>query len=365
MDNRTSRLIVEPIKQPGVFAFFSRLKLICERDGSTPRWVIEGGCFRNGAQIAALELRDDHIILPSLSTTGMPSPAIGSRYPQFPESGHARFRTSFDAVIAQQHPWLRLHAQFSGGVGLQIALIHLIENDSTSVSEPFISTAFYEKSRFKFYVANASDEIQGRYHANGLFYEIELLEYIRHTCPRGQIVADVGANVGNHAVYFDKVLEASEVVVFEPNEVARAILKKNIALNDCKNVNTRYVQNGVSDTPARYRIGEMPTNNLGGTSLVEDSNGSITTVRLDDVLGCLRVGLIKIDVEGMEMSALRSASRLIATSSPVIAIEVTPESSSEVGAFLDGCGYRIERTFSMYVNFATLIAVSVGIFPQR
>jgi hypothetical protein len=110
-------------------------------------------------------------------------------------------------------------------------------------------------------------------------------------------------------------------------------------------------------------MGPTPTDNLGGTRLVADSEGAITTVRLDDVLGCFRVGLIKIDVEGMEMSVLRSAERLMASAASIIAVEVTPESVSDVRAFLDACGYRIERTFSMYVDIATLIAVPARIFP--
>ncbi len=364
MERCASRLIVEPTTHQGLVAFFDSIKLIDEGDGPMLRWELEGVCFRPGAHIAALELRNDDIKLPSIPTLGLPSPGIGSRYPQFPEGGYARCRISFDAKIAQQYPWLRLHAYFSGGEGLHIALIHLVENESASVSGPFISTVSYDKDRFQFYVANAGDEIQGRHHANGLFYEVALLEYIRDTCPRGLMVADVGANVGNHAVYFDKVLGSREVVVFEPNEVASAILLKNIALNNCKNVNTRYAKLGVSDTLIRYRIGETPLNNLGGTPLVADSEGPVTTVRLDDVLGCFRMGLIKIDVEGMEISVLRSAEKLIATAAPVIAIEVTPESVSEVRTFLDACGYRIERTFSMYVDIATLIAVPAAIFPR-
>jgi FkbM family methyltransferase len=365
MEPSSPRLIVEATVHPGLISFFDNIRLVRDADRSMHRWEVEGVCYRPGVRLEGLELRNDDIALPSSPSLRLPSPGIGSEYSQFPESDLARCRISFDASIAQQHPWLRLHAYFSDGEGRHVALIHFVENASTPVTAPFVSAVIYCKERFRFYVANTDDEIQGRYHANGLFYEAGLLEYIRDTCPSGLMVVDVGANVGNHAVYFDKILAAREVVVFEPNEAASKILLKNISLNECHNINTRYLGFGVSDALGRYRIGTTPHNNLGGTRLVADSGGSILTVSLDDVLSCFRVGLIKIDVEGMEMSVLRGATKLIAVAAPVMTIEVTPESISEVRAFLEGCGYRIERTFAMYDGIATIIAMPAGIFPPR
>jgi FkbM family methyltransferase len=364
VERYSSRLIVDQTAQQGLVAFFDSVKLLSDPTTSIPRWELTGICYRPGMRLEALELRYDDIVLPSVPKLWLPSPGIGSQYSQFPESSFACCRISFAANIAQEHPWLMLHAYFSDGEGRHAALIHLIENERARVSAPFISTVRYGKECFRFYVENADDEIQGRHHARGLFYESGVLEYIRDTCPKELMVVDVGANVGNHAVYLDKVFGAREVVVFEPNQVASAILLKNIALNDCRNINTRYLKFGVSDGAGRYRIGETPHNNLGGTTLVEDSGGPIATVRLDDVLRCFRVGMIKIDVEGMEMPVLRGATKLIASAAPVIAIEVTPESINEVRSFFDGFGYRIERTFSMYVDIATLIAVPARIFPR-
>jgi hypothetical protein len=65
------------------------------------------------------------------------------------------------------------------------------------------------------------------------------------------------------------------------------------------------------------------------------------------------------------MPVLRGAARLIDTAAPVIAVEVTPESCSQVLSFLEAHAYRIERTFSMYLDIATLIAVPARIFPRR
>src|ERR1017187_3652006 len=181
MERCSSRLIVEPTAHQGLVAFFDNIKLVCDANGSMLLWEVEGVCYRPGVRLEALELRDNDIALPSAASLWLPSPGIGSEYAQFPGSDFARCRISFATNLAQQYPWLRLHAYFSDGEGRHIALIHLVENESACVSAPFISTVSYDKECFRFYVTNVGDEIQGRHHANGFFYEIRLLEYVRDT----------------------------------------------------------------------------------------------------------------------------------------------------------------------------------------
>jgi FkbM family methyltransferase len=366
MKAATSELIVEPLKHEGLALFFDSVKAVRDDAGAVRNWEVRGVCYRPGSRLESLELRGENETLPATISVSLPSPHFGAaKYPQIPDAASARCCLSFAAAIAERFPWLRLYASFSSGETQQVALLRLIEHASLEPSAPFISTVAYGNETFRFYVSNPSDEIQGRHHAKGIFYEARLLEYIRDLCPRDLLVLDVGANVGNHAVYFERILEAHEVVVFEPNEIARTIMLTNIHLNNCQRINTRYAKFGVSDAAGQYRIGASPPNNLGGTVLVADPDGTIATLRLDDVLGCLRVGMIKIDVEGMELAVLRGAAGLIAASMPVIAVEVTPDSYDGVRAFLEGCGYRIAHAFSMYVDIATLVAVPAAVFPPR
>jgi hypothetical protein len=62
------------------------------------------------------------------------------------------------------------------------------------------------------------------------FYELELLEYAAACGPRGGVFIDVGANIGNHTVYFGKFL-ADFVLAIEPSPIAVRCLLRNIALN--------------------------------------------------------------------------------------------------------------------------------------
>lgn len=46
-----------------------------------------------------------------------------------------------------------------------------------------------------------------------------------------KIVVDIGANIGNHTVFFANVCKAKKVYSFEPQEKVFEILKKNVEIN--------------------------------------------------------------------------------------------------------------------------------------
>src|SRR4051812_21334268 len=90
----------------------------------------------------------------------------------------------------------------------------------------------YNDVPLSWFVANSSDPIQNR-HLRGMFFEPDELAIIAKHCPRGAKFVDVGANVGNHAVFMEKIHNAAEVIVFEPNPDAIKLLRLNLLLNDC------------------------------------------------------------------------------------------------------------------------------------
>jgi FkbM family methyltransferase len=355
------RLLADPIAGEEWAIRFDRIRQVPASAGTGAQWGIEGVCLLPGRTLTGLELRDADGPLPAAVTLGLPSPELHQRCPALPGSGSAGCRITFAAELVARRPWLRLDAGFADGGRDAVAILRLAETARAPVEAPYVATVIYAGQRLRFFVADEGDEIQGRHHARGVFYEQGLLEYLLESCPKDQVIVDVGANVGNHAVFFDRFAMPRDVLVFEPNPAASSVLLKNLALNDCQAVNTRYLHRAVGDGVGCWRVGDMPPNNWGGTRLVADPEGS-TTARLDDLLPGVRVALLKIDVEGMEAAVLRGAERLIAGSAPVIAVEVTPAKAPEILAWLGGHGYRVERMFSMYRDIATLVAVPAGIF---
>ncbi|MBD7988325.1 FkbM family methyltransferase [Luteimonas sp. Sa2BVA3] len=172
------------------------------------------------------------------------------------------------------------------------------------------------------------------------------------------VALDVGANIGNHSIWFSKLF--ARVVAFEPNPICWRILEANLLLNDISTV--VLVRSGLSDQNARasfYMNGEGNIGNSGvNADLVKNASTKfevdlvVGDVALNqDVLGSLPVRLLKIDVEGHEISVLKGLSGVLREHHPIVLFEshgaTGATGSDEVVRFLKEHGfghfYVIER----------------------
>ena len=181
-----------------------------------------------------------------------------------------------------------------------------------------------------FFVADNTDLIQ-KEHFNGKFYESEELNIISDFFPHGGVFVDIGANVGNHAVFVARFLSPLKVIVIEPNPAAFEILKANIALNHIDSrVDASYLGIGLSNKSA-HAVAMTPAKNLGGTRLhLSEEQRGLRVVPGDALLFGHRIDFLKIDVEGMEIDVLEGLKMTIAEQRPRIFIEVD---NSNVGKF--------------------------------
>ena len=182
--------------------------------------------------------------------------------------------------------------------------------------------------------------IWGRYERE----ELELL--MAATAPllaRDGVCLDVGANIGNHAVFFAD--HFGTVLAFEPNPRCFALLQINAALKD--NIECFCV--GLSDADGHATL-NVPPGNAGMASLAgSPAAGGAAVIcelrRLDGLqaLASRRVAMIKIDVEGHEPEVLRGARELLRRERPVVVFEQSAEAivdgSSESIDLLRGAGY--------------------------
>lgn len=201
----------------------------------------------------------------------------------------------------------------------------------------------------RFFITDKSDWIQA-HQCRGDFFERDILEVLKiHCCPE-KIFVDVGANIGNHSVFVSKFCAVSGIVTFEPNPRAISLLRVNLALNACNNVDTSYVGLALGSAGRRLRIVAPPIDNLGGARLVQDDGGDIASLRGDDVLATKPVGLMKIDVEGMEFDVLEGLQKTIERWRPIILIEVWQESRAALAVWCEKSRYRIQASLT-YDNY--------------
>lgn len=147
----------------------------------------------------------------------------------------------------------------------------------------------------------------------------------------GDVVVDVGANIGYYTVLLaDKVGKAGKVYAFEPDKVNFEILKKNVEVNNLKNV---VVVNAGIGSKSGKKILYKSKNNLGDHKLFNDQflisnvkKETVKIIKMDDYLEGVKVNLIKIDTQGWEPEVIEGAKNIISKNKPVIFLEYSPAS---------------------------------------
>ena len=142
----------------------------------------------------------------------------------------------------------------------------------------------------------------------------------------GDVVIDVGANIGPHTIAMASKLQPTGGMVFsfEPQRLIFQNLCANITLNRLFNVFAHQsVVGAVSGTRKVPVLSPFAAQSSTGMDLRQTSEGEETPViRLDD-LPIGRCKLLKIDVEGMGPDVLDGAKKLLASMRPVLVIEAT------------------------------------------
>ncbi len=159
--------------------------------------------------------------------------------------------------------------------------------------------------------------LYGIYEGDDLSVIFEFLSPLHLQFNEG-LALDVGANVGNHAIFFDKYFERT--IAFEPNPSTHDILRFNCEYS--KSVTP--IDCALGDVPGEFDLCEDPEN-FGSSAIKEATSDKVVKVkvkRLDDCgLDLSGLGLIKIDVEGFEANVLRGAKGTIARYQPIILFE--------------------------------------------
>lgn len=143
----------------------------------------------------------------------------------------------------------------------------------------------------------------------------EILYYVKP----GDTVIDVGGYIGDHAIaYARNVGSTGRVIVFEPNPIAFEVLKYN----------TQHLpQVEISDLALSFMgdknnyVLDYNDENVGASYLKQRPKGTDFTTCID-ALKLDRCNLIKFDIEGMEVNALRGAEETIKRCEPALVIEI-------------------------------------------
>ncbi len=191
-----------------------------------------------------------------------------------------------------------------------------------------------------------------RIQMRGVFFEQEELTFLKDRVPPGGTIVDVGANTGNHTIYFANFLNPAKVIPLEPNPDAIQVLRAAVAENGLSSVDFSKLGHAAGAKPGRAAQAAQRRTALGSVQFHDDADGAVETLPLDDLIS-ETVDFLKIDVEGRELDVLLGANRILTRDRPLIFIEVT---DGNIPDFLDLAArmdYAVERIFpdQGYANY--------------
>jgi FkbM family methyltransferase len=169
----------------------------------------------------------------------------------------------------------------------------------------------------------------------------------------GAIVLDVGANVGAYTLLFAQwVRPAGRVFAFEPAPETRAGLERHLAMNGVAD-RVEVVEAAVAGTEA---LVPFAIDAFGGASSlhIPPETKSLITVRsvtIDGFCAARRItpDVVKIDVEGAEVEALKGGRRVLSRDETHVFVELHPSvwasrgvTPAHVQAELRTLGFSVE-----------------------
>lgn len=190
-------------------------------------------------------------------------------------------------------------------------------------------------------------------------YERECIQMISKGMRNADVFVDIGSNIGIYAITIAQVFPTKKVIAVEPLKENIMSLERNILLNSINNVEVynAVVLNSKSKKAAFY---PNPINDGGGSTIkgsffrtgdvlvnseqYQKDNVSflpeieIDSIRIDDIINSKSV--IKIDVEGAEVSVLESGSNVFEHGLvDMMIIEVLDDTIDKAISILDNYGF--------------------------
>lgn len=187
--------------------------------------------------------------------------------------------------------------------------------------------------------------------------------FIKKLLKKGDVVLDVGANIGYYTVIMSKLVGITgKVYAFEPTKYYGDFLLMNVKENDIENCEVLPIGLSSKACDVEISFGESSATMHWVADFDPRFKERITLTTLDDFIHdkkITRIDFIKIDVDGHEPEFLKGAAEVLAKMQPVILLEVSHEHYLNAGitawdfyADLIEQGYHVysERTLKEYRN---------------
>lgn len=207
------------------------------------------------------------------------------------------------------------------------------------------------KSEFKvnnnennyYFLGYSNDTISDKLCEKG-HWEQEYINIAETFLKDNSVIFDIGANIGVWSIKLAK--KNRKIYAFEPFVPSYNALCGNIFINQKEKNITTFNYACTDDLNEKYDFIIKEPNNIGNATIIKNNNNSVKLMRLDE-LNINKLDLIKIDVEGHELQALKGGEELIKKYKPKIIFESWGEEKykekrKKLMDYIESFGYTIK-----------------------
>ena len=177
---------------------------------------------------------------------------------------------------------------------------------------------------------NPSEHIQQQLFWYG-YYEKEIGDLIKKILKPDDVFLDIGANIGYFSLLAAIYLPTANIISFEPVKLVFKQFEENISFNNISNITP--INAAVGEKDDMKEIYVSAEDNLGMSSFQKPENYSgnnekVKVIAIDSWFrssGLSKIDLIKIDIEGSELFALKGMNETLLEFKPLIIIEINPD----------------------------------------
>jgi FkbM family methyltransferase len=168
---------------------------------------------------------------------------------------------------------------------------------------------------------------------------------------KGEVLLDIGAHIGKYALGMARIVgENGIVLAIEPNPANYQALRKNIQLNNLKNVIALNLAAWDTDCTLELFTGHLAGHHSTKINWKLGAN-EVKARAMDNVLNeneVKKMDWIKIDVEGAEWEVLRGLRETIDEKRPRIVAEVSYENIDRIKEFMEERGYGLIKITPLF-----------------
>ncbi len=170
-------------------------------------------------------------------------------------------------------------------------------------------------------------------------HEETLTKFVINEIKKGDVVLDVGANIGYYTLIFAKIVgENGHVFAFEPEPSNFNLLKKNVMVNNYRNVSLEkiVISNKNGNTKLYLSKTNAGSHRIYLSNTVKNNFINVEMKTLDEYFknNSIRdkISFIKMDVEGSEIGVIKGMNSILENKKLTVMLEFDPRQIKNYGA---------------------------------